>query len=493
MAKPSEVYPGGTAMSAAEGGSTLSPASAASLLAVLAGFVDELRAGGMPVSLGEHLDAAEALTHVPLDDRDAFRGALATTLVKQAGHRQAFDTAFDVWFSLHLDAAGGRGSGEHAGHDAGEDGSGDDDLARRLDAALRSGDPAALAELARRAVTRHAGLRSGRRLGTGSYELYQTLRQLDLDGALARLAGATSGEDGDDRGCEPLAARLARDELGERAARLRREIEAEIRRRLVAQQGVAAMGQVLRRPLPADVELVHASRDELAELRRCLVPLSRALATRLARRRRHRRRGRLDVRATVRHSLSSGGVPVEPRFRHAQVAKPEIWVVADVSGSVAAFARFTLAMVHALSGQFSAVRSFVFVDGVDEVSRLFEEADDLDTAVRRINAEAEVVAGEGHSDYGAALGAFWARYGADVGPRTTVLVLGDARSNYHPAEPWALAELSRAARHVYWLNPEPRAYWDSGDSVMGEYAPHCDGVFECRNLRQLGRFVERLS
>ncbi len=463
------------------------------MLAALAGFVDELRALGMAVSLSEHLDAAEALTHVPLDDRDAFKAALATTLVKQAGHRSAFDTVFDVWFSLGLAEAVGDGSpDDEAGAGSGNSDAGGDDLARRLDEALASGDPAALAELARTAVTRHAGLRADRRLGTGSFELYQTLRQLDLDGALARLARASFGEDdGDD--FDPLAARLAREERGERATRLRSEIESEIRRRLVAEQGALAMAQVLRRPLPADIELVHASRDELAELRRCLAPLARALAARLARRRRHRRRGRLDVRATVRHSLSSGGVPVEPRFRRPQVAKPEIWVVADVSGSVAAFARFTLALVHAISGQFSAVRSFVFVDGVDEVSCLFEGADDLDTAVRRINAEAEVVAGEGHSDYGAALGAFWVRYGTDVGPRTTVLVLGDARSNYHPAEPWAVAELARAARHVYWLNPEPRAYWDSGDSVMGEYAPHCDGVFECRNLRQLGRFVEVLT
>ena len=465
------------------------------MLAALAGFVDELRAVGMPVSLGEHLDAAEALTVVPLDDRLAFKATLAATLVKQAGHRPAFDTVFDVWFSPGL-AAGlgdaGPDGGMVGGSGAGE-GADEDDLARRLDAALRSGDPAALAEVARRAVARHAELRAGRRLGTGSYELYQTLRQLDLDGALARLVGASLGGGDDHEDLDPLATRLRREELAGRAARLRSEVESEIRRRLVAEQGVPSLARVLRRPLPADVELMHASRDELAELRRCLAPLARALAARLARRRRHHRRGRLDVRATVRHSLSSGGVPVEPRFRRAQVAKPEIWVVADVSGSVAAFARFTLALVHAISGQFSAVRSFVFVDGVDEVSRLFEGADDLDTAVRRINREAQVVAGEGHSDYGAALAAFWVRYGADVGPRTTVLVLGDARSNYHPAQPWALGEVAGVARHVYWLNPEPRAYWDSGDSVMGEYAPYCDGVFECRNLRQLGSFVERLT
>ncbi len=482
------------------------------MLAALAGFVDELRATGLPVSMTEHLDAVEAITHVPLDDRAAFRATLATTLVKQAAHRRSFDTVFDVWFSLGLVTALGEGATsagaggqdgangqDGAGEDDGSaDGSADDDLAAMLEAALASGDPALLRELARLAVARHADLRAERRIGAGSYERYRTLRQLDLDGALAHLrgqlhlSGAADAPDVLDP-LDPLHARLAEDELEGRAARLREEVDAEIRRRLVAEHGAAAMAQALRRPLPADIELMHASRDELAQLRRCLAPLATALAARLARRRRHRRRGRLDMRATVRHSLGSGGVPVEPRFRRPQVAKPEIWVVADVSGSVAAFARFTLALVHALSGQFSAVRSFVFVDGVDEVTRCFDGAVDLDTAVRRVNAEADVVAAEGHSDYGAALEAFWLRYGAEVGPRTTVVILGDARSNYHPSRSWVMGELARVARHVHWLNPEPRAYWGSGDSVMADYAPHCDGVHECRNLRQLGRFVEALA
>ena len=458
------------------------------MLGALAGFVGELRAAGLAVSTTEHLDAAAALASVPLDDRHAFRAALAATLVKSAGHRDAFDTVFDVWFSVSRGAGGGdrqaAGDGSGAGRDQ------QDDLAELLDEALRSGDPALVSELARLAVARHADLRPERRLGAGSYERYRTLRHLDLDGAIARLSDQLMAGG---LALDPLESRLAGEELEGRAEQLRREIDAEIRHRLVAAGGAEAMAGALRRPLPVDVELMHATRDELAQLRRCLHPLARALAARLARRRRHHRKGRLDVRATMRASLATGGVPIDPRFRRRHPAKPEVWVVADISGSVAAFARFTLALVHAVSGQFSAVRSFVFIDGVDEVTRFFGGGADLDSAVRRVNTEAEVVAGEGHSDYGAALEAFWARYGADVGPRTTVLVLGDARSNYHPARSEVVAELSRVARHVYWLNPEPRAYWDSGDSVMGEYAPHCDGVFECRNLRQIGRFVEVLA
>ncbi|MGH9284291.1 MAG: VWA domain-containing protein, partial [Acidimicrobiales bacterium] len=143
--------------------------------------------------------------------------------------------------------------------------------------------------------------------------------------------------------------------------------------------------------------------------------------------------------------------------------------------------------------QFSRVRSFVFVDGIDEVSAFFDRAGEPAEAIHRVNTEADVIWRDGHSDYGHALETFWHRWGAEVTHRTSVIVLGDARSNYHPARAWVLGEVANRARHLFWLNPEPRSYWGTGDSVMAAYEPHCDGVFECRNLRQLERVVERLG
>src|SRR6202045_5425195 len=147
------------------------------------------------------------------------------------------------------------------------------------------------------------------------------------------------------------------------------------------------MAKTLRKPLPEDIEFMHATRDEMVALRRAIYPLTRKLAVRLARKRRHGRKGPLDFRSTVRHSLSTGGVPVEPKFRYPRPSKPEIVVIPDISGSVASFARFTLHLVHAISSQFSKVRSFVFIDGIDEVSRFFEGSDDPSDAVHRINTE----------------------------------------------------------------------------------------------------------
>jgi uncharacterized protein with von Willebrand factor type A (vWA) domain len=488
------------------------------MLGLMASFVAELRAAGVPVSLSEHLDAVEVLRHVPLEDRPALKHGLGAAMVKSSSHWRTFETAFEVFFALRgpgyaIDGgdaeegdaerpgAEGGAVGAAGGPGGGSEGMTPEELADLLTKALAGGSASLMAAVARQAVARHAGMESGRPVG-GTYYLYRTLRNLDLDGVAERLVAAAragrppDGDDGDDPGAPPLTAleeRLLRDELAARVDLLRKEIEDEIRRRLVADRGSEALARSVRAPLPEDVDVMHASREELAALHRALHPLSRKLAVRLARKRRHGRRGPLDFRATVRRSLSTGGVPVDPRFRYPRPAKPEIVVIADISGSVASFARFTLHLVHAISSQFSKVRSFVFIDGIDEVTAFFEGADDPAEAVRRVNAEADVIWVDGHSDYGHALAVFWERWGEELTPRSSVLLLGDARNNYHASNAWVVKELAHRARHVYWLNPEPRAYWDSGDSIVGEYAVHCDDVVECRTLRQLERFVGELA
>ncbi|MGH9032442.1 MAG: VWA domain-containing protein, partial [Acidimicrobiia bacterium] len=161
-------------------------------------------------------------------------------------------------------------------------------------------------------------------------------------------------------------------------------------------------------------------------------------------------------------------------------------------GSVASFARFTLQFVYAMASQFSKVRSWVFIDGIDEVTRFFQESDDISEAIGRVNTEADVVWVDGHSDYGHALEVFRERHLTEITPKTSIILLGDARNNYHASQNGIVKELAQRARHVYWLNPEPRGYWDTGDSIVSDYGIYCDGVFECRNLRQLERFVSAI-
>ena len=480
------------------------------MLDLLNGFVSELRLAGLPVSLTENLDAMEAVRHIPLEDREAFKYALAATLVKSNAHWRAFETVFEVYFSMRgpeyrvgdndadadlaelMEQIWSEQEGQQAqGQGGAMEGLTPEELAEMLYKALMHGDQGVLAAIARTAVKRFAGMEPGRPVG-GTYYLYRTLRNLDLEGVLERLMEEAKAQTGDSE-LTALEERLLKDEYDSRINKLKQEIEAEIRRRLVADRGAKAMAKTLRKPLPEDVDFMHASRDELANLRKALQPLTRKLAVRLARKRRHGRKGPLDFRNTVRHSLSYGGVPAEPKFKFPRPSKPEIIVLADISGSVAAFARFTLHLVYAISGQFSKVRAWVFIDGVDEVTKFFEGVEDIAEAVHRVNTEADVIWVDGHSDYGHAFEAFWKEHGRDIGPKTTVILLGDARNNYHASNAWVVAEMRKKARHVYWLNPEPRSYWDTGDSIVGEYGTHCDGVWECRNLRQLEKFVDVLD
>ncbi|MEO8363073.1 MAG: VWA domain-containing protein [Ilumatobacteraceae bacterium] len=479
------------------------------VLDLLSGFIVELRNAGLPVSLTENLDAMEAVKEIPIEDRQAFKYALGATLVKSNSHWRAFETIFEVYFSLRgpeynisddpnateedrlrqaeEQQRQGEGKGSAGG---GMDSLTPEEIAAMLMRALMSGDQAMMRALARQAVQRFAGMEPGRPVG-GTYYLYRTLRNLDLDNMLEKLMQAN--RDLAQQELTKLEERLEKDEYQSRIENFKQEVEAEIRRRLVADRGAEAMAKTLRKPLPEDVEFMHASREEMQSLKKALYPLTRKLAARLTRKRRHGRKGPLDFRNTIRHSMGYGGVPADPKFRYPRPAKPELMVVADISGSVAAFARFTLMLVYAIQGQFSKVRSFVFIDGVDEVTSFFKSTEDIAEAIHRVNTEADVVWVDGHSDYGHAFDVFWERYGKDISSKTTVLLLGDARNNYHAPHSWVVKEMKKRARHVYWLNPEPRSYWDTGDSIVGEYGGFTDGVYECRNLRQLESFVEKLA
>jgi len=361
-----------------------------------------------------------------------------------------------------------------------------EELAQMLLNALMNMDEDQMRMLAAAAVARFAGMEPGRPVG-GAYYLYRTLRQLDADGLVTKMMNQARDDESIGEGA--FDERLAREDFEGRLKVLKEMIEAEIRRRLVADRGVEAMARTLRKPLPEDVDFMHASREEMQQLQRAIYPLTRALAARLAQKRRHRHRGTLDFRQTIRHSMAYGGIPAEPKFKKPRPSKPEIMVVADISGSVASFARFTLQFVYAMQSEFSKVRSWVFIDGIDEVTRFFDEADELAQAIQRVNTEADVVWVDGHSDYGHAFEMWHERHIREVTKKSTVIVLGDARNNYHASQAWVLAEARKRARKLFWLDPEPRGYWDTGDSIVSDYAPHCDGVYECRNLRQLSKFV----
>ena len=460
------------------------------MISLLTGFVSELRQVGIPVSMVESIDAARVIQHVPLNDREALRHSLAATLIKNERHLEAFDTAFDVFFSLVLrPPASAAGDAAPAGPVAAAGGGGErvdvGPLVDALVAALGEADMAALRVMARQSVSLLAGVQPGRPVG-GRYYLYRVLSRLGAGTFLDRLMEEHAAADGLER-------TLLVEEYRRRVEQFERLLEEEIRRLLVADRGREAVARTTRTRLLEDIDLAHAPRADIVRMERIIQPLARKLAARLAHRRRHLKKGRLDIRRTVRRSLSTGGHLADPQFRAPRVAKPDIVLLCDISGSVATFAYFTMQLMYAMAGQFSRVRSFAFVDGIDEVTDYFAPGVDFHDAIVRMGREADVVHFDGHSDYGNVFEQFTDRFPDVVTARTSVIITGDARSNYRPSRAELLAGIAETARGVYWLNPEAARFWDTGDSVMRDYAPSCTGLFEVRTLRQLEAFVEELA
>jgi uncharacterized protein with von Willebrand factor type A (vWA) domain len=467
----------------------------AAVVTAVHGFTHRLRAAGVPVSMVETFDCMSALRHIDITERTAFRAALVATLVKRAEHASVFDALFDTYFALRREGAAVETSVDRPGAPAdGDEASAlepdadapSTDLLKALLEALRAGDRDALRALAERAV-RQFGRVAGENVSE-RYYLYRVLRQLELSELLTQAMRLDRPDDS-----TALKERLLRDEHLARMEEFRRMIAEEIRRQITEKRGTPGLTDAAAGLGVEDVEFVGASPTELRQMREAIRPLARTLAARIARRRRARRRGRLDARRTFRRSLSSGGVPLEPAFRHPHASKPELYLLCDISGSVAEFARFTMSLLYAAKSEFSRIRLFTFVDGIDEVTELMKERG-YQLAPRNLLYGTKVVVADGHSDYGNVFRRFWHLYGhADLDPRSTVIITGDARNNYRDPGLEALRQISERARAVYWLNPEPRAEWDTTDSIASLYAGACRATFETRTLRQLADFVANIG
>jgi uncharacterized protein with von Willebrand factor type A (vWA) domain len=439
----------------------------------LSGFVAALRAHGVRVGTGETVDAAEAAAALGFTDRALLREGLAATLLHSADQRRVFDTVFDLYFP--------RGVGAPVGEPGDRD-----DLRERLAAALAEGDQSMLGQLAIEAVDGLGGY--GSSPGADGWSSYQTLERLRPQTLLARVRddmrarGAGSG----------FAGRLLEEEIRRRIEAFRGLVAGEARRRVAERRGRDEIARRAVAPTADRLDFLYAGQERLIELRRTVQPLARKLATRMAARRRRAARGSVDLRRTLRASLSTGGVPMRPVLRRRRPVRPELVLLCDVSGSVSGFSDFTMLLVQALHDQFSKVRVFAFVNRIDEVTGLLEHgATDPGGLGARIRAEARLTGYHGSSDYGVALGEFAERYGAAVGPRTTVFVLGDARTNMADPNLAALRRIAGQARHLHWLNPEPRSLWGTGDSAAPEYA-ELVAMHECRNALQLGALIGRL-
>lgn len=435
------------------------PTESDDLLAVVHRLIQLARARGVPVSVDQTSGLVQALAASDRTSRSALRRAVHLTLAGEAAHLTVLDRVLDqVLPTLRREGRGPATSPPR------------DDLL----AALTAGDPAAAALVAVDAADL-VPLDDASMTATRGAQ--RVLRALDLADLMRRAAAANPGAE---------AARARQESLDA----FERALLEELRHR-AASSSWSTEGPTERETDPLDVDLLHLSAAELEALRPLVRPLARKLAARARRRHRLATRGRLDVPRTLRRALGTGGVPLDPALRRKRVSRPRVIVLADVSGSMADHSRFLLALLQAMLDELPGLRTFVFVDGVGDVTGLLAGSQDvLDT--RALLTAPGVVADDGHSDYAAALQAFSTRFPDAVDGRTTLVVLGDARVRGLDPGTEVLAELARRARSVQWLNPERRGLWDTGDSRAAEYADHCRGMFEVRTLRQLGAWVESL-
>lgn len=456
------------------------------------GFVEALRGQGISVGPSETVDAGRVLTAIGLDDREVLREGLACAVLRRPDHRDTYDAMFDLWFPAAL---GGRTvvvEGEEAdpSDSAPLPEDAEDMRAMLLDLLTENPDLAdtdpRLSAMIAAIVGAYGQYRSSR---GPSYSAYQALKALALDELEGKLLAGLLAPYGDEP--SPTQEQIAKAMAAQRIAALRKLVDAETKRRTAEQLGREHVQMYGIPQLSENVEFLRASGEQLRQMRRVVAPLARTLATRLAARRRRSRAGTIDLRKTLRKSMSTGGVPIDVVLRKPRPARPELVVLCDVSGSVAGFSHFTLLLVHALRQQFSRVRVFAFIDTTDEVTHLFGPEADLAVAIQRITRESGVYTRDGHSDYGNAFVSFAENYPNVVSPRSALLVLGDGRTNYRNPGVEVLSHLVTASRHAHWLNPEPQHLWGSGDSAVPRYADVIP-MHECRSAKQLAGVIDAL-
>jgi uncharacterized protein len=434
-------------------------------------FCEELRAEGLAVGTSEILDAFEALDAIAWAEQEDFRETLAATVAKSQEDRRVFELLFDRFFFRAAEAeALAQGIGESERHRGGGEALDLDELREAVRQAIREGNDGEMRDLARLAIAAFG--RQGEGSGVVGVDVQRIRRTLGLQ----TQPRATEGS-------EPA---LEREQITRFERHLRRELERALIERTQKLPPSRPLAE-LDRALPT------SPAQDLAAVHRAVAQLKRRLAT-LGHEQRGRRRGAaVDMRRTMRASLETGGVPLRLRYRPKRPRRPEIYVLCDVSTSVTSASVFFLSVLHALHDSFRRLRSFVFIERISEVTDVFEHERDFTAISQRISSEGGVADVSGYTDYGRV----WLEFGElitdELDPRSTIIVLGDARTNGREPHADVFARVAERSGRTFWLNPEPRLYWNYGDSVMAAYERHCTAAFECWTTRHLENFVNVIA
>ena len=463
-------------------------------------FANILRKSGIRVSTAETIDSFVALEELSLEDREIFKDALRTTMVKRGEEIATYDHLFDLFWSGFYDnlreSFGQATGGMPEGMDI-------EDLLRAIAQLLQSGNAESgdLSDLARALLTTDLSQlenlirMAAEQAGTSRIENFlqvgffsrRTLEQMGLEGAADQLRELADRLE--QAGMSPEQIQALRNLIDRLLEAVRRSVRAYTERELQKQNHDYM--EKFRRETLLEKSFYHLTEDEIRKMREVVERLAQRIKNILSIRKRRLKRGKLDLHQTLRRNMSHGGIPFELIFKQRKKDRPKLVILTDVSSSVANVSRFMLQFVYTLQEAFTKIRSFVFVAELGEVTPLFQEKD-ISDAIEAALEGGDAINVYTRSNFGYAFHHFWQNFLSAIDNKTTVLILGDARNNYNDPRAWCLRDIHNKAKNVVWLNPENPSAWGFGDSVMDKYLPYCDVAEECRNLRQLSKIVDTL-
>lgn len=446
----------------------------------LTSFVRALRAAGARVSTAEAIDAARTVALVGYGDRSVLKNALGIALAKTEGEKALHDALFELYFSRQADAAPQEEQSNSAAGPAGEketaDGEDEDALDYDVDklmALAQAGGGAAAAAMERAAAA--AQVENIRFATQAPYYVRRMLKALGIERLEHQIVQRLEEHTPE---AEALAHKMieAQSRLQKMARKLvDQHFEVYGRRATETFQNEVISGRAIHELDMYDMERVKT----------VVTRLAKRLADRHSRRRRLKDRGKLDVRKTIRASAGYDGVPFDVFWKVKKRDRPKIVAVCDVSGSVARYVRFLLMLLYALNERVADLRSFAFSSRLADVGDTLEQQD-LEPAMNSILR----TVGGGSTDYGQALVDLAENHTQVIDRRTTVLILGDGRSNHANPRLDLFREMADQAKRVVWLCPEPPGLWGSGDSVLLQYRPFCSSVTHCATIADIEKSID---
>jgi len=437
---------------------------------LLSDFIRALRASDVRVSTGEAIDAAGAIELVGFEDRTLLRDTLGMVLAKSPDEKDAHDRLFNLFFQRDKSSQATQNAGEGDTDDQSEPGSAD------IQSLIESGDEAAIA-MALETAANQVNLNDIRFSTQVSYYAQKMLGAMGGDTLQEKLVSALQAHtpEGDAAAEDLMAAR--RDMLA--------------RARAHAEQSFDVFGsgatEQFRDDFLSDKALDQVTRRDMERMRALIEKMAKRLATKHSRRRRQRNLGKLDVRRTLRANAGFDGVPFNVAWKQKTKDRPKIVAICDVSGSVSRYVRFLLLLLYSFNETIPALISFAFSGRLHDVSDKLEELDFepvMDRIVKTI--------GMSSTDYGQAWSDLKTEHWDSIDRKTTLIILGDGRSNYGDARMDIFKEATARAKRTIWLCPEQKPLWGTGDSLMLRYEPFCTVMSEVSTLRDLERAVDNV-